>query len=69
MLIWMCKTMAVGRELESAERYISGSYELHARVVEDPDAGRREVCADEQLRPSELGAQVRQRRLGPEVLA
>ena len=44
-------------------------YKLYSRVVEDPDAGRREVGADEQLLPSELGAQVRQQRFGPEVLA
>jgi hypothetical protein len=42
---------------------------LDSGVVQDPDAGRREVCADEQLLPAELGAQVRQRGLRAEVLA
>jgi hypothetical protein len=45
------------------------AYKLYSRVVEDPDAGRREVGADEQLHPPELRAQVRQRWFGPEVLA
>jgi hypothetical protein len=45
------------------------TYELYPRVVEDADAGRGEVGADEQLLPLELRAQVRQRRLSAEVLA
>jgi hypothetical protein len=57
------------KPMGSTEHYNLSSYKLHAGVVEDPDARRCEVGADEQLRPSELGAQVGQRRLGAEVLA
>jgi hypothetical protein len=42
---------------------------LYAGVVEDADAGGGEVGADEQVVAVEVGAQVRQRGLGPEVLA
>ena len=45
------------------------SYELYAGVVEDADAGGREVGSDEQLVAAEVGAEVRQRGLGAEVLA
>nr|ACN35739.1 unknown [Zea mays] len=45
------------------------AYELYAGVVEDADAGGREVGADEQLVAAEVGAEVRQRGLGAEVLA
>jgi hypothetical protein len=48
---------------------LHGAYELDAGVVEDPDAGRREVGANEQLRAVELRGQVRQRGLGAELLA
>jgi hypothetical protein len=41
---------------------------LYARVVEDADAGGGEVSADEQVLAAEVGAQVRQRGLGTEVL-
>jgi predicted trehalose synthase len=44
-------------------------HELNAGVVEDPDAGRREVGADKQLLAAELGAQIRQRGLRAQVLA
>jgi hypothetical protein len=42
---------------------------LYAGVVEDADAGGGEVGADEQLVAAEVGAEVRQRGLGAEVLA
>ena len=48
---------------------INGAYELYAGVVEDADAGGGEVGADEQVLAAEVGAQVRQRGLGAEVLA
>jgi hypothetical protein len=41
---------------------------LDSGVVQDPDAGRREVGADEHLVAVQLRAQVRQHRLGAEVL-
>jgi hypothetical protein len=41
---------------------------LYARVVEDADAGGGEVGADEQVLAAEVGAQVRQRGLGTQVL-
>jgi hypothetical protein len=44
-------------------------HELYAGVVEDADAGGREVGADQELGAAEVGAQVRQRGLGAEVLA
>jgi hypothetical protein len=44
------------------------NYELYAGVVEDADAGGREVGADEQVLAAEVGAEVRQRGLGTEVL-
>ena len=36
-----------------------GACELHACVVEDADAGGREVGADEQVLAAHVGAQVR----------
>jgi hypothetical protein len=47
---------------------IYATYELDSGVVEDADAGGREVGADEQLVAVELGAQVRQHGLRAEVL-
>ena len=46
-----------------------GAYKLNACVVEDVDAGGREVGADEQVLAAHVGAQVRQRGLCFEVLA
>lgn len=42
---------------------------MDSGVVEDPDAGGSEVCADQKSLSLEFGAQVRQRGLRSEVLA
>lgn len=45
------------------------SYELYAGVVEDADAGGREVGSPQQLVAVEVRAEVGQHRLRPQVLA